>query len=165
MDLDAIKTSYRRWAPVYDSTFGRITRMGRDRAVQAVNGRQGRVLEVGVGTGLSLSSYAQHLQVTGIDYSDDMLKRARKRVTEEGLAHVHELRQMDARTLDFPDGHFDTVVAMYLVSVVPEPERVMAEIARGAVRDGLTVATAYRAYHMAREGELPAALARAMLGA
>ena len=130
MDLDAIKTSYRRWAPVYDSTFGRITRMGRQRAVEAVNRRQGRVLEVGVGTGLSLSSYGPHLEVTGIDYSDDMLERARKRVDAEGLRHVRELRQMDARTLDFPDGHFDTVVAMYLVSVVPEPERVMAEIAR-----------------------------------
>jgi phosphatidylethanolamine/phosphatidyl-N-methylethanolamine N-methyltransferase len=104
--------------------------MGRNRAVEAVNRRQGRVLEVGVGTGLSLSSYAEHLEVTGIDYSEDMLARARKRVSAEGLRHVRELRQMDARTLDFPDGHFDTVVAMYLVSVVPEPERVMAEIAR-----------------------------------
>ena len=130
MDLDAIKTSYRRWAPVYDNTFGRITRMGRERAVAVINGRQGRVLEVGVGTGLSLSNYAPHLEVTGIDYSDDMLKRARRRVAEERLAHVRDLRQMDARRLDFPDAHFDTVVAMYLVSVVPEPERVMAEIAR-----------------------------------
>jgi phosphatidylethanolamine/phosphatidyl-N-methylethanolamine N-methyltransferase len=130
MDLEAVTSSYRRWAPVYDGTFGRITRMGRDRAVEAVNRRQGRVLEVGVGTGLSLSSYAPHLEVTGIDYSEDMLARARARVETEGLRHVRELRQMDARRLDFPDGHFDTVVAMYLVSVVPEPERVMAEIAR-----------------------------------
>jgi phosphatidylethanolamine/phosphatidyl-N-methylethanolamine N-methyltransferase len=130
MDLEAIKSSYRRWAPVYDSTFGRITRMGRDRAVQAVNRGRGRVLEVGVGTGLSLSAYAPHLEVTGIDYSEDMLERARKRVAAEGLGHVRELRQMDARSLDFADGQFDTVVAMYLVSVVPEPERVMAEIAR-----------------------------------
>lgn len=130
MELDAVTSSYRRWAPVYDSTFGRITRLGRARAVEAVNRRQGRVLEVGVGTGLSLSSYAPHLEVTGIDYSEDMLDRARKRVEAEGLRHVRELRRMDARTLDFPDAHFDTVVAMYLVSVVPEPERVMAEIAR-----------------------------------
>jgi len=130
MDLDAVKSTYRRWAPVYDGTFGRITRMGRDRAVAAINQGHGRVLEVGVGTGLSLSSYAAHLQITGIDYSDDMLTRARERVAREGLSHVTELRQMDARELDFPTAHFDTVVAMYLVSVVPEPERVMAEIAR-----------------------------------
>lgn len=130
MDLNAVKTTYRRWAPVYDATFGRITRMGRDRAVAEVNKGSGRVLEVGVGTGLSLPSYAPHLEVTGIDYSDEMLAIARARVAEKRLTHVAELRQMDARTLDFPDGHFDTVVAMYLVSVVPEPERVMAEIAR-----------------------------------
>lgn len=130
MELAAVKSSYRRWAPVYDATFGRITRMGRARAVAEVNKGSGRVLEVGVGTGLSLTDYAPHLEITGIDYSDDMLRIARQRVAEKGLTNVAELRQMDARTLDFPDGHFDTVVAMYLVSVVPEPERVMAEIAR-----------------------------------
>ena len=130
MELDAVETSYRRWAPVYDATFGRITRMGRNRAVETINARRGRVLEVGVGTGLSLSRYAPHLEVTGIDYSGDMLDVARRRVAAENLHHVRELRRMDARTLDFPDGHFDTVVAMYLVSVVPDPERVMAEVAR-----------------------------------
>ena len=130
MELDAVETSYRRWAPVYDATFGRITRIGRNRAVETINARQGRVLEVGVGTGLSLSRYAPHLEVTGIDYSEDMLDVARCRVAAENLHQVRELRQMDARTLDFPDNHFDTVVAMYLVSVVPDPERVMAEVAR-----------------------------------
>jgi len=130
MELDAVETSYRRWAPVYDATFGRITRMGRNRAVETINARRGRVLEVGVGTGLSLSRYAPHLEVTGIDYSGDMLDVARRRVAAENLHHVRELRRMDARTLDFPDNHFDTVVAMYLVSVVPDPERVMAEVAR-----------------------------------
>ena len=130
MDLDSVKASYRRWAPIYDKTFGRITRMGRERAVSAINARQGRVLEVGVGTGLSLASYAPHLEVWGIDYSEDMLEHARKRVGEQGLQHVRALHQMDAQNLDFPDAHFDTVVAMYLVSVVPNPERVMAEIAR-----------------------------------
>lgn len=130
MDLESVRSSYRRWAPVYDGTFGRITRMGRERAVATINDSRGRVLEVGVGTGLSLSSYAPHLEVVGIDYSEDMLKLARRRVDEKDLAHVRELRQMDAQSLDFPDASFDTVVAMYLVSVVPNPERVMAEVAR-----------------------------------
>lgn len=147
MDLDAVTKSYRRWAPVYDNTFGRITRMGRTRAVAEVNKCTGRVLEVGVGTGLSLPDYAWHLQVTGIDYSDEMLARARERVADRGLHNVTELRQMDARTLDFPDGHFDWVVAMYLVSVVPEPERVMAEIARVCKPGGQVVIV----NHFARE--------------
>lgn len=147
MTPDAVTTSYRRWAPVYDGTFGRITRMGRRRAVAEVNKGTGRVLEVGVGTGLSLPDYAPHLEVTGIDYSHDMLAIARQRVADRGLTHVRELHQMDARTLDFPDGHFDWVVAMYLVSVVPEPERVMAEIARVCKPGGQVVIV----NHFARE--------------
>lgn len=147
MELESVKASYRRWAPVYDKTFGRITRMGRERAVTAINTRQGRVLEVGVGTGLSLSSYAPHLSVWGIDYSEDMLEIARRRVEAENLAQVQELRQMDARSLDFPDAQFDTVVAMYLVSVVPEPERVMAEIARVCKPGGQVIIV----NHFARE--------------
>lgn len=130
MELEAVTSSYRRWAPVYDNTFGRITQKGREIAVAAVNEGQGRVLEVGVGTGLALPEYRPHLEVHGIDFSHDMLARARHKVDEQNLSHVKSLRQMDARELDFPDAHFDWVVAMYLVSVVPEPERVMAEIAR-----------------------------------
>ena len=147
MELDAVKSSYRRWAPVYDNTFGRITRMGRKRAVTAINAGAGRVLEVGVGTGLSLGDYAPHLDITGIDYSEDMLERARARVASENLTQVRELRQMDARFLDFPDDHFDTVVAMYLVSVVPEPERVMAEMARVCKPGGQVIIV----NHFARE--------------
>ncbi len=156
MDLNAITSSYRRWAPVYDGTFGKITRTGRRRATEAVNGSSGRVLEVGVGTGLSLSDYAPHLEVTGIDFSDEMLARARRKVAEEGLSQVRELRQMDARSLDFPDGHFDTVVAMYLVSVVPEPERVMSEIARVCKPGGQVIII----NHFARETGLLAWIER-----
>lgn len=130
MEPEAVRSSYRRWAPVYDRTFGAITRAGRARAVGHINEGSGRVLEVGVGTGLSLATYAPHLEVTGIDYSPEMLAKAKAKVTECGLRQVVALRQMDARHLDFPDDKFDTVVAMYLVSVVPEPERVVAEMAR-----------------------------------
>jgi phosphatidylethanolamine/phosphatidyl-N-methylethanolamine N-methyltransferase len=130
MDLEAINRSYRRWAPIYDSSFGLITRAGRRRAVDYINTRDGAVLEVGVGTGLSLDDYAAHLEVTGIDVSAEMLDKARRKVAERGLSHVRDLQVMDARTLEFPDAAFDTVVGMYLVSVVPEPERVMAEMAR-----------------------------------
>jgi len=147
MDLDAVTRTYRRWAPVYDRTFGIVTRMGRQRAVAEVNRGQGRVLEVGVGTGLSLPGYAPHLEVTGIDYSDDMLAIARNRVTREGLTQVRELRQMDARRLDFPDAHFDWVVAMYLVSVVPDPETVIAEISRVCKPGGQVIIV----NHFARE--------------
>lgn len=141
MDIKAVQTSYARWAPVYDRTFGAVTNAGRRRAVEYINTRSGKVLEVGVGTGLSLPHYKPHLQVTGIDFSEEMLGKARAKVRELKLDHVMELRQMDARVLDFPDNHFDTVVAMHVLSVVPEPEKVMAEIARVCKPGGKVVIT------------------------
>lgn len=136
MDPEAITRTYRRWAPVYDSTFGAVTRPGRTAATSHANARGGRVLEVGVGTGLALDGYDARTRVTGIDFSDAMLALARRKVAGEGLSHVAELRRMDARTLDFPDASFDVVVAMYLISVVPEPRRVVAEMARVCRPDG-----------------------------
>ncbi|MGB8622219.1 MAG: class I SAM-dependent methyltransferase [Paracoccaceae bacterium] len=130
MDINAVKTSYKYWAPIYDSTFGAITKVGRRKAVEYLNGRSGSVLEIGVGTGLALDYYDDHLEVTGIDVSPEMLAKARQKVDRQGLSQIVELREMDARVLDYPDDHFDTVVAMYLVSVVPEPEKVIAEMAR-----------------------------------
>lgn len=130
MEIEAVTTSYRRWAPVYDATFGAFTRPGRRRCVDYVNRRRGSVLEVGVGTGLALPWYARHLRVTGVDYSDEMLSKARERVMRLRLGHVVALEQMDARALDFPDDSFDTVVAMHVISVVPDPETVVAEMAR-----------------------------------
>lgn len=130
MEISAVAKSYARWAPIYDHTFGAITRIARRRAVDHILSRGGDVLEVGVGTGLALPLYDERVHVTGIDYSDDMLAKARKRVADERMSHVAALRQMDARHLDFPDDHFDTVAAMHVLSVVPEPARVMQEIAR-----------------------------------
>jgi len=141
MELQAVQTSYARWAPVYDRTFGAITNVGRRRAVEYINTRPGKVLEVGVGTGLSLPHYKPEIQVSGIDFSQDMLQKARDKVQRMNLSQVSELRQMDARSLDFPDNHFDTVAAMHVLSVVPEPGKVMAEIARVCKPGGKVVIT------------------------
>ena len=130
MDERAVLSAYRRWAPVYDKTFGLVAAEGRHHTVEIINRSQGRVLEVGVGTGLSLPAYKNHLSVTGIDLSPEMLEIADKRVEEEGLTNVEELRVMDAGELDFSDNSFDTVVAMYVMTVVPEPEKVMRELIR-----------------------------------
>ncbi|MGV6850328.1 MAG: class I SAM-dependent methyltransferase [Marinibacterium sp.] len=142
MEIDAIHTSYARWAPIYDKTFGAVTNVGRRQAVQFINGLEnGTVLEVGVGTGLSLQYYKPGLEVTGIDFSTDMLAKARAKVRHLNLDNVISLRQMDARVLDFPDSSFDMVAAMHVLSVVPEPERVMAEIARVLKPGGRVVIT------------------------
>ncbi len=147
MELSAVSSSYARWAPIYDKTFGVLTSQGRRRAVDYINGRGGKVLEVGVGTGLSLPSYMDTVEVTGIDYSPEMLEKAVKKNEGKNLSHVKALLQMDARELSFPDNTFDTVAAMHILSVVPEPEKVMAEIARVLKPGGEAVIT----NHFARD--------------
>lgn len=141
MQIEDIQCSYARWAPIYDRTFGAVTRSGRRRTVRYINQRHGTVLEVGVGTGLSLEQYSANLSITGIDYSAEMLSKAIGKVERMKLDHIRELRQMDARALDFPDNHFDTVAAMHVLSVVPEPERVMAQMARVCKPGGKVVIT------------------------
>jgi len=130
IDEGAVLDAYRRWAPIYDHTFGMIAREGRRHAVELINEGAGRVLEVGVGTGLSLPDYDKRLEIVGIDLSPDMLERARERVAAEELGNVTGLHEMDAADLKFPEAAFDTVVAMYVMTVVPEPEIVMRELAR-----------------------------------
>jgi phosphatidylethanolamine/phosphatidyl-N-methylethanolamine N-methyltransferase len=120
---DAVRSAYKRWAPVYDHTFGKVATEGRHHAVEAINrNRVGSVLEVGVGTGLSLPDYKRDLEIVGIDLSREMLEKARQRVAEVGLTNVKGLHEMDAGELEFPDNSFDTTVAMYVMTVVPDPE-------------------------------------------
>ncbi|CAN1722458.1 Phosphatidylethanolamine N-methyltransferase [Hyphomicrobium sp. 1Nfss2.1] len=130
IDESDVLDAYRRWAPVYDYTFGLVAGESRRHAVQVLNQRQGRILEVGVGTGLSLPDYKRHLEVVGIDLSPEMLEKARERVNEAKLDHVTGLHEMDASDLKFADGSFDIVVAMFVMTVVPDPEKVMRELSR-----------------------------------
>jgi phosphatidylethanolamine/phosphatidyl-N-methylethanolamine N-methyltransferase len=128
---DAVKVAYRRWAPVYDHTFGKVATEGRRHTAEAINrNRTGSVLEVGVGTGLSLPDYKRDLEIVGIDLSTEMLEKARQRVADHELTNVKGLYEMDAGELEFPDHSFDTVVAMYVMTVVPDPEKVMRELSR-----------------------------------
>ncbi|HHN73377.1 MAG TPA: class I SAM-dependent methyltransferase [Thermopetrobacter sp.] len=158
MELEHVQSSYARWAPIYDRTFGAATHAGRQRAVRFVNDHGGAVLEVGVGTGLSLPLYGPNVTVTGIDFSREMLDKARRRVAALELGNVAALRRMDAREMDFPDQSFDIVVAMHVLSVVPEPARVMAQIARVCRPGGHVVIT----NHFARERGAMAVLERAL---
>ena len=130
MQAEAIQRSYRRWAPIYDFAFGRITQGGRILAARHVNAQGGSVLEVGIGTGLALAYYQPQVSVTGIDLSEDMLREARARVAKLGLRNVAGLHQMDATRVTLPDASFDHVAAMHIMSVVPDPEAVLDEMAR-----------------------------------
>ncbi len=141
MKIEAVESSYARWAPVYDRTFGAVTDVGRRRAVSFINDRKGHVLEVGVGTGLSLPHYGSEVRITGVDFSAEMLAKAQRKVDALDLQKRVDLQRMDARELAFENASFDTIAAMHVLSVVPEPEKVMAEIARVLKPGGKVVIT------------------------
>src|SRR5258706_15308503 len=108
---DAIRT-YRLFSGSYDFVFGPVFHPGRKEAVRVANDRPGqRILEVGVGTGLSLPYFRKDCRVTGIDISAEMLRKAERRVEREQLHHVDNLHVMDAEHLDFEDNSFDAVLA------------------------------------------------------
>jgi phosphatidylethanolamine/phosphatidyl-N-methylethanolamine N-methyltransferase len=131
MQIESVKAAYRRYAAVYDAVFGPVLQPGRKAVLQALRLRPGeRVLEVGVGTGLSLPLYPREVSITGIDVSSEMLEKARRRVARQRLANVEALLEMDAERMSFADASFDKVVAMYVVSVVERPDRLLAELHR-----------------------------------
>jgi phosphatidylethanolamine/phosphatidyl-N-methylethanolamine N-methyltransferase len=130
LDIETVTKAYDRWAPVYDLVFGAVFKEGRSVAVEAAERVGGRILEVGVGTGISLPLYSGKNDIFGIDISEGMLLKARKRVADLGLTNVRDLLVMDAEHLDFPDNHFDVVVAQYVISTAPNPEAVLDEFAR-----------------------------------
>ena len=130
MNTAGVAKAYDRWAPVYDLVFGPVFRKGRSAAVTAAEDIGGRILEVGVGTGISLPQYGARSRVTGIDLSEQMLDKARERVKRQGLRHVEAIEVGDAERLHYADGSFDAVVAQYVVSAVPNPLRALDEFAR-----------------------------------
>jgi phosphatidylethanolamine/phosphatidyl-N-methylethanolamine N-methyltransferase len=130
LDKETVTKAYARWAPVYDVVFGAVFERGRQAAIEAAERIGGRILEVGVGTGISLPDYAPTNRLFGIDISEPMLRKARERVDELGLTNVEGLAVMDAEDLSFPDASFDVVVAQYVVTTVPDPEATLDEFAR-----------------------------------
>src|SRR6202167_2685837 len=130
LDKQIVTTAYARWAPVYDLVFGPVFERGREAAIAAAEQVGGRILEVGVGTGLSLPRYSANCRLCGVDISEQMLRKAQERVTEFGLTNVEGLWVMDAERLTFPDNSFDVVVAQYVVTTAPNPEATLDEFAR-----------------------------------
>jgi phosphatidylethanolamine/phosphatidyl-N-methylethanolamine N-methyltransferase len=140
VNLPTVQRVYEWYAPFYDRLFGALFDAGRRRAVDhAVGGGGRRILEVGVGTGLSLPYYPAGCRVVGIDVCQAMLQVARERAARDQLATVEALLEMDAEQLAFDDGSFDAIVAMYVATVVPNPARLLAEMARVCAPGGTIV--------------------------
>ncbi len=139
IDKSSVERAYARWAPVYDLVFGAVFDSGRRAAIaaaeQACGTSGGRILEVGVGTGLSLPDYARNNRLVGIDLSEPMLRKAHERVAEHDLDNVEILAVMNAERMALPDRSFDVVVAQFVITAVPNPEATLDEFAR-VIRPG-----------------------------
>lgn len=128
-----VEKAYARWAPIYDFVFGKVFETGRNVAIEAASKAcppGGRLLEVGVGTGISLPGYPSNISIVGMDLSEPMLRKAQERVAEQKLANVETLAVMDAMRMAVPDRSFDVIVAQYVITAVPNPEATLDEFAR-----------------------------------
>jgi phosphatidylethanolamine/phosphatidyl-N-methylethanolamine N-methyltransferase len=139
MDANRIQRIYSAYSRFYDLIFNKLFHESRQAAVQHLEIEPGaKILEVGVGTGLSLPLYPRHCFITGIDLCDSMLKHGLHKVRRHGLTHVQLLR-MDATSLEFEDNSFDAVVAAYVISTVPDPRKVLQEMIRVCKENGRIV--------------------------
>ena len=127
---DSVIKIYDRWGKIYDIIFKHIFSEGRDVGSRMLEVKPGEnLLEVGIGTGLSLPLYPRHCRILGIDISPKMLEKASEKVTEHRLTNI-QLELMDAQNMSFPDNSFDCVTACYVVSAAPDPLKVVSEIRR-----------------------------------
>jgi len=159
MNSIGVAKAYDRWAPIYDLVFGAVFRQGRSVAIDAAERVGGRILEVGVGTGISLPRYRRSSRITGVDLSDAMLDKARARVARLGLTNVEAIEIGDAERLTYPDHAFDVVVAQYVVSAVPHPLRALDECARVCRPGGEIVITT----RVSAEGGLRGTIERGLM--
>ncbi len=130
LDRAALDAAYARWAPIYDYTFDAVMAPGRRAAVAAAEACGPTILDVGAGTGLEFTLFSPRSNVTAVDLSEVMLKRARARVDQERLSAINGVLVMDALRLAFEDNVFDATLAPYVITVVPEPEATLEEMWR-----------------------------------
>ncbi|WP_448628232.1 class I SAM-dependent methyltransferase [Geodermatophilus sp. URMC 64] len=132
LDPARVRGYYDTHADDYDRQFGGVERrlLG-DQRRWATSRARGTVLELGVGTGLNLPLYPDDVvRIVGVDLSEEMLARARARVSAAGLGGRVELRRGDAHAVDLPDGSVDTVVSTYSLCTVADPAAVLREARR-----------------------------------
>lgn len=129
-DLEGQRRVYARWAPVYDRVYHKLLSDAHRRTALAAASCGPDILEVGVGTGLVLPYYPAASRVVGVDLSEDMLAKAAEKVRERPLPQVSFVAAMDACRLGFPDARFDAVAVPFVITLVPEPETALDEIAR-----------------------------------
>ena len=136
--IERQRRAYRIWAPVYDRLYAGILADAHGKIIELASAESGRVLEVGVGTGLLLPKYSRKCHVTGIDISDEMMARAREKIAAQGLDQV-DLRVGNAQCLEFPPNSFDVVILPFVLTLLPDPEAALDECLRVVRPEGTIV--------------------------
>ena len=130
MSEPATQQVYDGWSGFYDATFGRLVHKRQTRAIAELRPAPGdRILDLGVGTGISLLEYPRDVQVVGLDLSPGMLAKAQQKVDDHHLSHV-TLQQGNALDTPFDDHSFDHVIISHTISVVSEPNALLREAKR-----------------------------------
>lgn len=130
LDQGKLNNAYAFWAPIYDFVFGSVFDPGRKASIEAAEKIGGRILDVGIGTGLALLDFSRKNTIVGVDISEPMLRKAQQRVLDGNLSNVECLAVMDAANLGFPDNSFDVTVAQFVITAVPDPDATLDEFAR-----------------------------------
>ena len=130
LDKNIVEAAYARWAPIYDAVCGPVMVKGRRAAAHAARAVGGKILEVGVGTGLSFDDYDASTEITSIDLCAPMLEKARAKIAGGRYPYVKDVLLMDAHAMTFADATFDCVVAQFVITLVANPEQVLSECHR-----------------------------------
>lgn len=139
LEIKSIKKIYAGYSTVYDALFKRFFHPRIKHAITYMDIKPGeRILDVGVGTGLSLPLFPRHCKVVGIDLSPEMLKKAKDKIRENRLDNTRVFH-MDAMGVGFRDDSFDKVFISHVVSVVPDPYKLMSEVKRVCRKGGTVV--------------------------
>lgn len=121
---------YTNLVPAYQAVWPALAKRRISEAIASLDIAPGaRVLEVGVGTGLSLSSYPRDVSLVGVDLSESMLSEAKELIAAKGWDHM-EVMPMNAEELTFEDSSFDVVTSFHTISVVANPRAMMREVVR-----------------------------------
>lgn len=135
-----VERIYERVGPIYNFVYGKLLfNEGREKAIELLSIKPGhKILEVGVGTGLTLPLYPAKCNITGIDLSESMLKEAEELIEKKGLKNAH-VKIMDATKLEFPDNHFDGILGNLFISATTYPEKALFEMKRVCKPGGMIV--------------------------
>ena len=130
MQESSTRRIYNIWAYFYDPIVARLVKRRHRLAVRRMGLQSGdRVLDVGIGTGLSLETYPNDIKVAGLDISGGMLRKARQRTRKHDLTGVSLIRA-NALEMPFASGSFDHVLISHVITVVSDPVCLVREIRR-----------------------------------